>query len=433
MCKKFFIALLMPIFINGAAISLEKPKTKEKAKEKVEGNLSEHDDSEETSTELIKLNLDNSAFKDNLANPVLSPKSAQRVLNHPAPSAPSMTELYNFDNLKIDKQGVQHNVETAFANVYPVLKPDDMSSAEGTKVIVSQNPAQSMLSHKESEDLPLHLAASHGNDELVKALIQANANVNSRDKNKLTPLHMAARGSNLTTVDELLLLKADVNAKDNRSLKPFDYVRYGIVQSNRDNYPGYVNRTKLTQRHGNFLIAKLLLDHKADLGFEGKKKYYIDQLAEASCNGRIDAVQDAIKNGADVNCVHENGMPFIFAAIVNSTNGRWKGLGYPAVIREMLAAGANLHLNVRNEGPFRNAITFAERHDSAQGQSPMRDNLSKMLLDCYKGAEGLNIYLSTPFNELKLNNIIKIITEYTSINFKDKDKIAGNCCLVMLR
>ncbi|MFL0584624.1 ankyrin repeat domain-containing protein [Solibacillus silvestris] len=44
---------------------------------------------------------------------------------------------------------------------------------------------------------PLFIAIQHGNLELIKVLIKANANVNARDNKKQTPLMLAAeRGNN---------------------------------------------------------------------------------------------------------------------------------------------------------------------------------------------------------------------------------------------
>ena len=69
----------------------------------------------------------------------------------------------------------------------------------------------------------------------VKALIDAGADVNARDKYSQTPLHFATRYSKNPEVTRLLIEKgADANAKDKNGNIPLDKLRYNSIMSSAD-------------------------------------------------------------------------------------------------------------------------------------------------------------------------------------------------------
>ncbi|CAG9820650.1 unnamed protein product [Phaedon cochleariae] len=61
---------------------------------------------------------------------------------------------------------------------------------------------------------PIHLAARHGNETLVRSLILAGARVDDRDAQKRTALHIAAEAGNGSAVSALLQNNADQDAVD---------------------------------------------------------------------------------------------------------------------------------------------------------------------------------------------------------------------------
>ncbi|XP_008195018.3 rabankyrin-5 [Tribolium castaneum] len=61
---------------------------------------------------------------------------------------------------------------------------------------------------------PLHLAARHGNETLVRSLILAGARVDDRDAQKRTALHVAAEAGNAPAVSALLQNNSDYDALD---------------------------------------------------------------------------------------------------------------------------------------------------------------------------------------------------------------------------
>lgn len=67
---------------------------------------------------------------------------------------------------------------------------------------------------------PLHVAAFTGHTEVVKLLIAAGAEVNVRDKYEQTPLLLAASEGQLNVVEVLISNGADVNARANNGVTP---------------------------------------------------------------------------------------------------------------------------------------------------------------------------------------------------------------------
>ncbi|KAL5360491.1 ankyrin repeat-containing domain protein [Aspergillus floccosus] len=75
------------------------------------------------------------------------------------------------------------------------------------------NVNQNMPPLPPSDERPLiNFAAKEGNVRLVELLVDASADITSRDKLRLTPLHLAATYAHLSTVDLLLHRGADPNA-----------------------------------------------------------------------------------------------------------------------------------------------------------------------------------------------------------------------------
>jgi ankyrin repeat protein len=75
-----------------------------------------------------------------------------------------------------------------------------------------------------AEYIPLlHFAARHGTAEIVKLVIDAGADVNSKDYEGWTPLHYAALRENSSAINLLLAAGADPFIKDNGNHTPFFY------------------------------------------------------------------------------------------------------------------------------------------------------------------------------------------------------------------
>ena len=76
------------------------------------------------------------------------------------------------------------------------------------------NIAQSVNRPNSAFQTPLHLAAMKGNTNLMKFLLEKQADVNAQDNNLQTPLHYASQNKDSGCCNLLLGYKADLNILD---------------------------------------------------------------------------------------------------------------------------------------------------------------------------------------------------------------------------
>ena len=166
------------------------------------------------------------------------------------------------------------------------LKNNDDQSLLWWAAVSSSNVANIKLlldagadieSKDDSDRTPLCLAACRDNMDIANLLINAGADVNSKDNNDRTPLRWAACIDNINIVKLLLNAGADVNSKDNNNRTPL----LEAVQNN------------------NMDIVKLLLDAGADVN--SKDNNNRTPLLEAVQNNNMDIVKLLLDAGGDVN------------------------------------------------------------------------------------------------------------------------------------
>ena len=122
----------------------------------------------------------------------------------------------------------------------PLHKVGRYGSADIVRALV--NIDADVNARDSNDQIPLHTIAKHGNPEVARALIQAGANIEARDKNGLTPLHIAAQPDdtedstfpNYSNEILLVLIEAGANieAQDNNSQTPLhkSAQKFHIVQ-----------------------------------------------------------------------------------------------------------------------------------------------------------------------------------------------------------
>jgi len=197
----------------------------------------------------------------------------------------------------------------------------------------------------------LHRAAMWADGAVIALLLQAGADVNARDDDDETPLHLAAENSNLAAVTILLEAGADVHARG-----------------------GYWPSTPLhvAARHEGAEVVNALLDAGADVN-AGAGGYGTPLMYAAEMRGTItEAVTALLDAGADVNLANASGttpllqtmvprllpgahseLPLKLLALGADPNARgdrgltplykaaWAVADGPRVIRALLEAGAD--------------------------------------------------------------------------------------------
>jgi|TARA_B100002003_G_scaffold82034_1_gene76522 ankyrin repeat protein len=183
-------------------------------------------------------------------------------------------------------------------------------------------------------------AASTGGIEWVKQHLAARTDVDARDDDGKTPLHLAANHGHKEIAELLIAKGSNVNAKNRSGQTPLD-MAYGE-------------------------IADLLRKHGA------KTREELSALIDAARNGNIEAVKQAIADGADVNAKDGKGggTALIFASYDGNTEiaklliskgadvnakskygytplNRAAGNGQKAIVELLIGNGA--HVNMKDD------------------------------------------------------------------------------------
>ena len=158
---------------------------------------------------------------------------------------------------------------------------------------------------------PLHLAARHGHAEVVKVLLENEANVTARDKNGLTPLHTASEYSRAPVVNLLLDAHADCNATNNDgdtalilACRNGSHMVVRRLLSNQECQIGFIRQGRwpalsVSSYFGFYKCAQLLLENHADT--EIQELEIGTRLYHAALNGHLELCHLLLQHGANPN------------------------------------------------------------------------------------------------------------------------------------
>jgi cytohesin len=169
---------------------------------------------------------------------------------------------------------------------------------------------------------PLHLAAIMGNEEIVRALLEKGANVDTKNKNDESPLHLAVIAKNQEIVQVLLEKGANVDTKNKHDETPLHLA--------------------ITFCEGNPAIVQVLLEKGANVDTKNKHDETPLHLAITFCEGNPAIVQVLLEKGADVNAKSNGGLTPLYMAAMN---------GYEEIVKVLLKYNADKSVIPTDEWP----------------------------------------------------------------------------------
>ncbi|MGH0122561.1 UNVERIFIED_CONTAM: hypothetical protein FKN15_038111 [Acipenser sinensis] len=131
-----------------------------------------------------------------------------------------------------------------------------------------------------SHETLLHIAASHGQVQVIEYLLSKGAKLDVRDKNGSSPLHRAAERGHAQAVKVLLEAGANIYATDKKSKTPFHLAAQNnhlsivtmLVQEETRNYKNQKNFLHLVALKDESSLAQILLKKGAPVDAKDEKK-----------------------------------------------------------------------------------------------------------------------------------------------------------------
>ena len=142
---------------------------------------------------------------------------------------------------------------------------------------------------------PLHGAVYAGYKKIVELLVVQGADVNAKDDDGDTPLHNAAIEGHKEIAELLVVKGADVNAKDDDGKTPLDDAEEVWEDASPEDKAAKKETANLIRKHGG-------------------KSGAADSIHVAAMVGNVEAVQQHLDSGVDVNTKNKLGRtPMLYA------------------------------------------------------------------------------------------------------------------------
>ena len=170
---------------------------------------------------------------------------------------------------------------------------------------------------------PLHHACKKGARDIVKLLLENNADANMASNASITPLHFAARLGNQEIIQCLLDAGADINAtdKDGKSVliysvlaRKVEAAKYLIAKGADTAVKDNNNRTAVD--YANALGLPYFLTEVSTDSMGETDAFGNTPLHQAGFNGQSEVIKVMLAKGeADVNAVNNDGETPLFVAV----------------------------------------------------------------------------------------------------------------------
>ncbi|KAH9123489.1 hypothetical protein AeMF1_005532 [Aphanomyces euteiches] len=258
---------------------------------------------------------------------------------------------------------------------------------------------------------PLYWASAKGYTGIAKTLLTRSASVKDTNLYGSTPLHAASENGHVDIVKELLSRGASVEWRDNdgdtalhlaSSKSHLDIVKHLVAKVSSVDFQDNHGRTPLHDAAStNCDIVKLLLERGASVNAVDKDGE--TPLFKAATHGSLDCVKELLANGAAVDMADKEGSNPLLMASVG---------GYLDVVNELLSHGASVNVKHNNGATPLHLASFKGYVDIVQ-----------TLLD-----KGASVDISDKFGRTALHNASmnrnefeELLVRGASVDVSDKD------------
>ena len=196
-------------------------------------------------------------------------------------------------------------------------------------------------------DKSLYIAAGKGHEAVMRALIEAGADINKASFDGVTPLVKATQEGHVAVVLALIEADADINKATDNGRTPlyfaaqagYETLVRALIEAGADvKKAAIISATPLfiAAANGHEVVVWALIDAGADVNKAGDNG--VTPLFIAARKGQKVVLQALINAGADVNKATDNGMTPLSESMtpfVNVAQG-----GHPAIVQLLKDAGA---------------------------------------------------------------------------------------------
>ncbi len=221
---------------------------------------------------------------------------------------------------------------------------------EAVRMLVAAGADINRRTSEQNEYNAFFEAVWNGHKGIIKTFIDAGANVNYKDAYGYTPLHYAVVGNN--TEVAMLFVGTGVSIPDfhraafeGNLAKVTDFVESGMDVDTKDKVGWTPTYWALSTGHKE--VFKYLLSQGAETTAKTSRGRTL--LHQASQAGFLEMVKLLIAEGADVNVTANNGQHPLGDAAVN---------GHEDIVKLLIASGAKVNLTAAGKGTALHAAAF---------------------------------------------------------------------------
>ncbi|MBP2681125.1 MAG: uncharacterized protein H6Q78_988, partial [Candidatus Krumholzibacteriota bacterium] len=235
-------------------------------------------------------------------------------------------------------------------------------------------------------ELPLHIAATTGNVEIARLLLDAGADIDAGDADNSTALGVAAMRRHAEMVDLLIARGADVNRRDRKADCPLSFAAYGrdeaiiqkLLDAGADIYyraPGGETLLHVAAPRGLKTFVTYLLDHGAEidaLAHDGGTP-----LGYAALRGQAEIVRLLLERGANPNPTQAEQLPpLVFTTWQNQAECARILLEHGAKVDQPFFGGETILMRVAETGTPEMTALLIEHgadvdHVNDTGETPL--------------------------------------------------------------